>query len=535
MTHVRNISRETPQLLSNYPRKSGNQDVTHYCPGCGHGIVHKYIAEALDELGCADRTVLISPVGCSVFAYYYFDVGNIQAAHGRAPAVATGIKRVNPQSIVISYQGDGDLAAIGGDEIIHAANRGEHITVFFINNAIYGMTGGQMAPTTLVGQHTTTCPRGRDPHNEGFPIRMCELISALEAPVYVERVSLHNAANRIKTRKAVKKALLTQTQNKGFTFVEILSQCPTGWKVSSPDSLKWIEEQMIPRFPLGVYRDQTEEAESWTPAPMKTVPAEILQLAEIPLEEHTVAADRTQVPPQYRNPRIKISGFGGQGVLLLGVAMAQLGMMEGYNVAWLPSYGPEMRGGTAHCHVNISEKPIGSPLVSSSTVCVAMNKPSLEKFETGDGAGRPADLQHLHDRHRAHPQGRGVDAHPGQRHRLLAGQHPFRQHGGAGRVHREDQAAVDGNRQEGAAHLHQGQEAHLRERAGPGNRREVRPGRAEDLISPLHEPAGRPRAAGLFFRDGVSPEGAAGRIPRRQAGAGLRQKRNGARPGFAVL
>jgi 2-oxoisovalerate ferredoxin oxidoreductase beta subunit len=366
----------------NYPRKSGNQDVTHYCPGCGHGIVHKYIAEALDELDCAERTVFISPVGCSVFAYYYFDVGNIQAAHGRAPAVATGIKRVNPHSIVISYQGDGDLAAIGGDEIIQAANRGEHLTVFFINNAIYGMTGGQMAPTTLIGQHTTTCPRGRDPHNEGFPIRMCELISALEAPVYVERVSLHNAANRIKTRKAVKKALLTQTQNKGFTFVEILSQCPTGWKVSSPDSLKWIEEQMIPRFPLGVYRDQTEEAEPWTPAPMTTVPAEILQLAEIPLEDHAVAADRTQVPPRYRNPRIKISGFGGQGVLLLGVAMAQLGMMEGYNVAWLPSYGPEMRGGTAHCHVNISEKPIGSPLVSTSTVCVAMNKPSLEKFET---------------------------------------------------------------------------------------------------------------------------------------------------------
>ncbi len=368
-------------FYDSYPRKSGNQDVTHYCPGCGHGIVHKYIAEALDELGCAERTVLISPVGCSVFAYYYFDVGNIQAAHGRAPAVATGIKRVNPHSIVISYQGDGDLAAIGGDEIIQAANRGEHLTVFFINNAIYGMTGGQMAPTTLVGQHTTTCPRGRDPHNEGFPIKMCELISALEAPVYVERVSLHSAANRIKTRKAVKKALLTQTQNKGFTFVEILSQCPTGWKVSAPDSLKWIEEQMLPRFPLGVFRDQTEEAESWTPAPAKTVPAEILQLAEIPLEEHAVAADRTLVPAQYRNPRIKISGFGGQGVLLLGVAMAQLGMMEGYNVAWLPSYGPEMRGGTAHCHVNISEKPIGSPLVSSSTVCVAMNKPSLEKFE----------------------------------------------------------------------------------------------------------------------------------------------------------
>ncbi|NLI47563.1 MAG: 2-ketoisovalerate ferredoxin oxidoreductase [Acidobacteria bacterium] len=364
-----------------YPRKSGNQAVTHYCPGCGHGIAHKYIAEALDDLKLTERTILISPVGCSVFAYYYFDVGNIQAAHGRAPAVATGIKRINPHSIVISYQGDGDLAAIGGDEIIHAANRGERLTVFFVNNAIYGMTGGQMAPTTLVGQQTTTSPRGRNIHNEGYPIRMCELISALEAPVYVERVSLHSPGARAKARKAIRKALENQVQGKGFSFVEILAQCPTGWKVSAPDSLKWIEEKMLPYYPVQVFRDKSAEAEGWAPPDVTCSDADVLQLIELPLEEEAAPAARPKVPEQYRNPRIKIAGFGGQGVLLLGVAMAQLGMMEGYNVSWLPSYGPEMRGGTAHCHVNISDAPIGSPLVSASTVCVAFNKPSLEKFE----------------------------------------------------------------------------------------------------------------------------------------------------------
>ena len=377
------IAYEKPKsFYTSYPRKSGNPDVTHYCPGCGHGIVHKYIAETLDKMNLAEKTILISPVGCSVFAYYYFDVGNIQAAHGRAPAVATGIKRVNPHSIVISYQGDGDLAAIGGDEIIHAANRGEHMSVFFVNNAIYGMTGGQMAPTTLVGQRTTTSPRGRDPHNEGFPIRVCELISALEAPIYVERVSLHTPAARAKARKAIQKSLQLQAENKGFTFVEILAQCPTGWKVKTQDSLKWIEEKMMPYFPVGVFKDKSAEAVPYDPPPMNPSDMEICKLLELAEDETETSVDLSKIQARYRNPRLKISGFGGQGVLLLGVAIAQLGMMEGFNVSWLPSYGPEMRGGTAHCHVNVSDSPIGSPLVASSTVCVAMNKPSLEKFET---------------------------------------------------------------------------------------------------------------------------------------------------------
>ncbi len=369
-------------FYDDFERKGGNTKVTHYCPGCGHGIIHKYLAEAIDKLGIQDKTILVSPVGCSVFAYYYFDVGNSQAAHGRAPALATGIKRAHPESIVISYQGDGDLAAIGTAEIIHAANRGENITVIFVNNAIYGMTGGQMAPTTLEGQKTTTTPLGRNPANEGYPIRMTELLATLKAPVYIERVSLHDAPNRNKAKKAIFKALKNQTENKGFSFVEVLSQCPTGWKVEdAPQSLNWIKEKMLPYFELGVKRDNSEEATPVSyPERIWDTDAIIKNLGLIDLDVKQ-RADRNAIPEKYRNPRIKIAGFGGQGVLTLGVILAGCGMMEDYNVAWLPSYGPEMRGGTAHCHVTISDKQIGSPLVTRSTVCIAMNKPSQVKFE----------------------------------------------------------------------------------------------------------------------------------------------------------
>ncbi|MBN1551453.1 2-oxoacid:acceptor oxidoreductase family protein [bacterium] len=368
-------------FYKNYPRKDGNIEVTHYCPGCGHGVVHKYIAEALDKLGVQDRSIIVSPVGCSVFAYYYFDVGNEQAAHGRAPALATGIKRAQPHSIVISYQGDGDLAAIGTAEIVHAANRGENITVFFINNAIYGMTGGQMAPTTLEGQKTSTSPLGRNPANEGYPIRVAELLATLKAPTYIERVSLHDVKHRTQARKAIYKALKCQVDKKGFSLVEILSQCPTGWKVDAPQSLKWIEEKMLPYFEVGVKRDLTEDAKPIDPpARIWDTDAIIKNLGLMELDIRPRAA-RDTILDKYRDPRFKIAGFGGQGVLTMGIILAGCGMLEDYNVAWLPSYGPEMRGGTAHCHVTISEKPIGSPLVTNSTVCIAMNKPSQEKFE----------------------------------------------------------------------------------------------------------------------------------------------------------
>jgi len=226
----------------------------HYCPGCGHSIVHRMVGELIDEFQLREKFIGIAPVGCSVFAYYYFDVDFLQAAHGRAPAVATGVKRVHPNCFVLSYQGDGDLAAIGTAEIIHAANRGENITVVFINNAIYGMTGGQMAPTTLVGQKSATTPRGRNPENEGYPIKICEMLSTLKAPAYIARVSLDSTKNIIKTKKALKKAFEMQINNKGFSLVEILSPCPTNWGKSPEDAMKWIASEMAREFPLGEFK-----------------------------------------------------------------------------------------------------------------------------------------------------------------------------------------------------------------------------------------------------------------------------------------
>jgi len=375
------ILQKAKSFYDKYERNpSADKKMPHYCPGCGHGNVHKMIAEALDDFGVADKTIFISPVGCSVFAYYYFNSGNIQAAHGRAPAVSTGIKRAHQDSVVISYQGDGDLAAIGTAEILHAANRGENITVFFVNNAIYGMTGGQMAPTTLVGQKTTTTPLGRRPGNEGYPIKVAELISQLDAPVYVERVALTDNKLRAKARTAIRKAIKNQIDNLGFSLVEILSPCPSGWKLDPVDSLKWIEENMHKNFPLGVYRDLTKEVEPYDIVKVDPSAEEITKLLDISSGADFESEDM-EVPERYMNPELKIAGFGGQGILLMGAAMAQAGMLANYHVSWLPSYGPEMRGGTANCHVNIRSEEVGSPVVSNPTVLIAMNRPSLEKFE----------------------------------------------------------------------------------------------------------------------------------------------------------
>ena len=356
---------------------------THYCPGCGHGIVHKIIAEAIDDFDIADRTIMISPVGCSVFIYYYFDTGNFQVAHGRAPAVATGIKRTNPDSIVISYQGDGDLAAIGFNNIIQAANRGENFTVIFINNAIYGMTGGQMAPTTVIGQKTMTSPYGRKAEWEGYPLKVSEVISSLDAPEYVERVSLTNAKNLMKARAAIRKAIKTQIEGKGFSLVEVLSPCPSGWRMTPVDSLKWVDEVLAKTFPLGVYKDVTKEREEgkWT-RKLEPVPIEKYhEILELTGEHLEIEGDMSKVPEKFQNPEILIAGFGGQGILLLGQTLAEAGMRHGYNTSWIPSYGPEMRGGTANCHVKIFEGRIGSPVVDNPSILITMNQPSLERFE----------------------------------------------------------------------------------------------------------------------------------------------------------
>jgi 2-oxoglutarate ferredoxin oxidoreductase subunit beta len=228
---------------------------THYCPGCHHGIVHRLVAEAIDELGIRERTVGVAPVGCAVLAYDYFDLDMTEAPHGRAPAVATGLKRALPDRIVFTYQGDGDLAAIGTAEIIHAAARAEDLTVIFINNANYGMTGGQMAPTTLLGQRTKTSPRGRDPKLHGYPLKVAELMAAIDGVSYVERVAVSNPKLLRKAKAAVTKAFRNQVEGKGFSLVEVLSSCPTNWGMTPLAAQKWVEEAMIPYYPLGVYKD----------------------------------------------------------------------------------------------------------------------------------------------------------------------------------------------------------------------------------------------------------------------------------------
>src|SRR5208337_1056241 len=244
-----------------YERKDELQHQTHYCPGCGHGMVHKMLARAIDELGIQDRTILIAPVGCSVFTYYYFDVGNIQAAHGRAPAVATAAKRSRPESVVISYQGDGDLSAIGSAEILHAANRGENITIIFINNAIYSMTGGQSAPTTLLGQKTTTTPDGRHAAGEGYPLHMSELLATLEAPVYIERVGLGDNKQIAQATRAIRRAVENQVRGLGFSMIEVLSPCPTIWKMQPVEAQRWVRDVMRKTFPLAVFCDRIKQAQ----------------------------------------------------------------------------------------------------------------------------------------------------------------------------------------------------------------------------------------------------------------------------------
>jgi 2-oxoisovalerate ferredoxin oxidoreductase beta subunit len=384
-------------LYERYERKSEPQHQTHYCPGCGHGNISKMLARSIDDLGIQDRTILISPVGCSVFGYYYFDVGNVQAAHGRAPAVATGVKRSHPDSIVVSYQGDGDLSAIGAAEILHAANRGENITAIFVNNAIYSMTGGQVAPTTLLGQRSTTTPNGRSAANEGYPLRVSELLSTLEAPVYIERVALGDNKQIAQAARAIRRAVENQVRGLGFSLVEVLSPCPTIWKMTPVEAQRWVREVMEKTYPLGVLRDRTKDAEPRSCEHAAPQLASIPALLDIAADANAPEGHAT--PPEI-DLQFRIAGFGGQGVLLLGEVLAEAGLGAGLEVSWLPSYGPEMRSGTSNCHVRLSRTTIDSPMVTAPHVLVAMNEPSLSKFaasvRTGgwilyNGDGLPAD------------------------------------------------------------------------------------------------------------------------------------------------
>ncbi len=242
---------EKPKSLTDAP--------LHYCPGCTHGIIHRLVAEAIDELGIEGRTIGVASVGCSVMAYNYFTVDMVQAAHGRAPAVATGVKRSDPSKIVFTYQGDGDLASIGTCETVHSAARGENITIIFVNNAIYGMTGGQMAPTSLPGQVTQTSPYGRDVATQGYPIKMCEMLSQLDGASYLERVAVNSVKNVKNAKRAILRAFKNQVEGKGFSLIEVISTCPTNWGMTPDKALAWVEEKMIPYYPLGVYKDKYAE------------------------------------------------------------------------------------------------------------------------------------------------------------------------------------------------------------------------------------------------------------------------------------
>lgn len=351
---------------------------THYCPGCGHGLIHKYLAEAVEALGIQDRTVAISPVGCAVFLYYYLDAGNTQAAHGRAPAVALGQKLAHPESIVVSYQGDGDLASIGLGEIFHAAALGLPISVVFVNNAIYGMTGGQLAPTTLIGQKTTTSPEGRG-RFEGQPIRMAEQLALLDGPVYVERVALFDAKQRVRARRAIEKALRLQVENKGFSFVEVLSECPTHLKATPAEAERWVKEKMVPMYPLGVKKDLATEG--WGSFRTPTFEPEKV-LAEM--------GARAAPPPTFcegfpRTPfggdvALKLAGAGGDGAQTAAMLLTRAAINEGFDATHIPSYGPESRGGTSYADVRIASDEVLDPAAPRPHVLVAFNAPSLAKF-----------------------------------------------------------------------------------------------------------------------------------------------------------
>lgn len=367
----------TKGLYKEFVRKGGSAPTaTHYCPGCGHGVLHKLIGEAMEELGIRERCVMISPVGCAVFAYYYFDCGNIQVAHGRAPAVGTGVSRAEDDSIVISYQGDGDLASIGLNETMQAANRGEKMAVFFVNNTVYGMTGGQMAPTTLVGEKTITCPDGRDPRSMGYPLHMCETLSTLQAPIYIERVSVSDIANIRKAKRAVRKALEIQRDQKGYSFVEVLAPCPTNLKMDSIKCADFVNNEMTKEFPLGVYKDRTAEAETLVRSKKDFSKKSLDDLFSVKAE----ACDESCDSSDFGMVEVKIAGFGGQGVLSMGVTLAEVANSARRHVSWFPSYGPEQRGGTSNCSVVISGHAIGSPIVFRPDILIAMNRPSLDRF-----------------------------------------------------------------------------------------------------------------------------------------------------------
>jgi 2-oxoisovalerate ferredoxin oxidoreductase beta subunit len=365
---------EQKGMYASFPRCGKDVRFTHYCPGCGHGIVNKLIAEACAELGLQDRTVFVDPVGCGVFTYYYWDAAHISAAHGRASAVATGACRARPDAVTIAYQGDGDLGAIGFNNAFQAASRGERFGCIFVNNSLYGMTGGQMAPTTLDGEKTTTTPFGRDPSLTGHPLHVCEVFNQLKAPVYIARVSVADTKRILQAKQAIRKVFEIQRDRKGYALLEILAPCPTNFKMDPLAAARFCIDEMEREYPLGVFRDASETA---APADPRPVP----RAASCP--ELFVGDDALEPPvddPSFAERRFKFAGYGGQGILSLGLCVAEAARLERRHTLWFPSYGPEQRGGSANCSVVVSGRSIGSPTVEHPDVLVCMNRPAYERF-----------------------------------------------------------------------------------------------------------------------------------------------------------
>ena len=378
---------EQKGMYPSFPRSGKDTRVTHYCPGCGHGIINKLVAEAVAELGLQDKTIFVDPVGCGVFTYYYWDAAHISAAHGRASAAATGASRARPDAVTIAYQGDGDLGAIGFNNAFQAASRGEHFGVIFVNNALYGMTGGQMAPTTLEGQKTTTTPFGRDPSLTGWPLHVCEVFNQLQAPVYLARVSVADTKRIMQAKAAIRRLFEIQRDHLGYAFLEILAPCPTNFGMPPLNAAEFCLNEMEKEFPLGTFRDETKPgSEHRKPG---VIASPLLAVKPSPLfksctelfakpdgTEAPLAVDDKTVPER----RFKFAGYGGQGILSLGICVAEAARLEKRYALWFPSYGPEQRGGSASCSVVVSGLPIGAPTVEHPDVLVCMNQPSYERF-----------------------------------------------------------------------------------------------------------------------------------------------------------
>ena len=376
---------EQKGMYQRFPRSGKDTRVTHYCPGCGHGIVNKLIAECCAEMGLQDETIFVDPVGCGVFTYYYWDAAHVSAAHGRASAAATGVCRARPDAVTIAYQGDGDLGAIGFNNAFQAASRGEGFGCIFINNSLYGMTGGQMAPTTLEGEKTTTTPFGRDPALTGHPLHVCEVFSQLQAPVYIARVSVADTKRIMQTKAAIKRVFEIQRAHKGYALLEILAPCPTNLRMDAQKAAAFCMNEMEREFPLGIFRDVEKGVGLLAGAEHAESP--VLQVKPVP-QVATCAelfAEKNAVPPAEDDPsvperRFKFAGYGGQGVLSLGLTVAEAARLERRHTLWFPSYGPEQRGGSANCSVVVSGTPIGSPAVDHPDVLVCMNQPAYERF-----------------------------------------------------------------------------------------------------------------------------------------------------------